>query len=105
MLRLGWGTHQVRVREAASRLRATERLQQGVSGRLPLHDGRLDLFRRREDEDAGEALIWQAGQRPSQVLHLPVNHVGTEGPTEACVIALAAEPFGQVEDDRDRGQR
>jgi hypothetical protein len=39
------------------------------------------------------------------VLHLPVNHVGTEGPTGACVIALAAEPFGQVEDDRDRGQR
>lgn len=63
---------------------------------------RRDLLRRLQGKDIAKAFTRQATQRAAQILDLAADDVRAEIAVGPLAIALLAEPFGQVEDNRYR---
>ena len=76
----------------------------GPVGPGPLADdrGRLDLLDAAQHEDPAEPLAVQAAQRAPERADLAPDRVRRHGAIDARPVALQADPFGHVEDDRHR---
>src|SRR5687767_6326795 len=73
-----------------------------VPERLALDRDRLDLVDRPEDVDVAKALALQVAEGTLKLTALLPDDVRAEVPIGTRPVAVLADPFGQIEDDRDR---